>query len=148
MRKNIKNADAYFTVEAALVMPFVLGVIFLTLYLLIFQYDRCLMEQGVEVIALRGCSLQIKDSKALVSELMRQSGNDDRAYFAWSMGEPEISIRGNKITVQRSGKLKFPVSGIAFWKGGNTWESKTNYKSYRIAPVSFIRNYRKIQGGK
>ena len=146
--KIIKETDAYFTVEAALVMPFVLGAVFLTMYLLIFQYDRCLMEQSAGVLLLRGCSLQIEDGKALVSELLSQSENDDRVYVAWSMEEPEISLRGNIVTVKRKGELGFPVGGIAFWEGENHWESEADYKGYRIAPVSFIRDYRKIRGGK
>ena len=47
-----KKAGAYLTVEAALILPMVLGVIILVIYLLFFQYDRCLMEQNVGKLAL------------------------------------------------------------------------------------------------
>ena len=39
-----KNYKAYFTVEAAVLYPIVLGVIVLMTYLLFFQYDRCLFD--------------------------------------------------------------------------------------------------------
>ena len=42
-----KNYKAYFTVEAAVLYPIVLGVIVLMTYLLFFQYDRCLLEQDM-----------------------------------------------------------------------------------------------------
>ena len=35
-------AGAFFTVEAAILYPLVLAVIVLMVYLLFFQYDRCL----------------------------------------------------------------------------------------------------------
>lgn len=40
-----KNYKAYFTVEAAVLYPIVLGVIVLMTYLLFFQYDRCLWNR-------------------------------------------------------------------------------------------------------
>ena len=48
-----KNYKAYFTVEAAVLYPIVLGVIVLMTYLLFFQYDRCLLEQDMGRAAVR-----------------------------------------------------------------------------------------------
>ena len=42
-----KESDAYFTVEAAILYPIILSVILLMTYLLLFQYDRCLLEQDI-----------------------------------------------------------------------------------------------------
>lgn len=42
-----KYYRAYFTVEAAVLYPVVLGVVLLMMYLLFFQYDRCLLEQDM-----------------------------------------------------------------------------------------------------
>ena len=38
-------AGAFFTVEAAILYPLVLAVIVLMVYLLFFQYDRCLLDR-------------------------------------------------------------------------------------------------------
>lgn len=51
-----KNYKAYFTVEAAVLYPIVLGVIVLMTYLLFFQYDRCLLEQDMGRAAVRSGS--------------------------------------------------------------------------------------------
>lgn len=40
-------AGAFFTVEAAILYPLVLAVIVLMVYLLFFQYDRCLLDQDI-----------------------------------------------------------------------------------------------------
>lgn len=142
------KANAYFTVEAALVMPFVMGVVLLTIYLLFFQYDRCLMEQSAGVIALRGCTLQITDRERLVRQLLEDSRKEDKAYIAWRMEDAKISMIGNKVRVERSGALNFPFQGVLSWDGNDVWESEAAFENRRIRPVNFIRNCRKIMGGK
>lgn len=144
----MKKTDAYFTVEAALVFPIVLGVILFTIYLLFFQYDRCLLEQSAGVLAMRGCTLQITDGEELVRELQNQSGEEDRGWLAWSMEDAVISLKRNCVTVQRSGELKFPFRGFLSGWGNYVWKCSAARESHRIKPVNFIRNCRKIMGGK
>lgn len=144
----MKRINAYFTVEAALVFPIVLAVIVFTLYLLFFQYDRCLLEQSAGVLAMRGCMLQITDGEELVRELREQSQKEDRGWLAWDMEDSIISLKRNCVMVQCSGELKFPFRGFLFQGGENVWEYSVARKSYRIKPVNFIRNCRKIMGGK
>ena len=67
----------YFTVEAALVMPVVLLGIALVMYLLIFQYDRCLLEQDTGVLALRGSAIQVEDSRERIRWLEQQAVQQD-----------------------------------------------------------------------
>lgn len=52
-----KQENAYFTVEAAMVMPIVLFAIGMVIYLGFFQYSRCLAEQEEGL-------LQIQDNAA------------------------------------------------------------------------------------
>lgn len=144
----MKKSEAYFTVEAALLFPFVMGVILLVIYLLFFQYDRCLMEQSAGVLAMRGCTLQIADRKNLVGEVLRQGREDDRSFIAWDMPDAEIVMKGDTFKVSRSGTLRFPFQGLMFWGGESVWESGIVYENRRIRPVTFIRNYNKLTGGK
>ena len=144
----MRKVKGYFTVEAALLFPFVTGVILLVIYLLFFQYDRCLMEQSASVLAMRGCTLQTTDRKRLVGEVLVQSRNEDKFYLAWEMEEAQISVKGHIFRVVRSGNLKFPFRGLVFWNGDNSWGSEVIYENYRIDPVNFIRTYRKLKNGK
>lgn len=146
--RNPKNnaVGGYFTVEAALLFPFVMGVILLVIYMFFFQYDRCLMEQSAAVLAMRGCTLQIVDTAELVQEMVRQGGKEDRPYVAWEVEEVRVQTKGNAFIVTRNGRLKFPFRGLDFWNGSIHWEDEARYENHRIRPVTFIRNYRKLGG--
>ncbi|MCM1099761.1 MAG: pilus assembly protein [Clostridium sp.] len=149
----MRKTNAYFTVEAALVMPVVFGVVLLTVWLFLFQYDRCLMEQSAGVTALRGCTLQREDSEQLVKRLSEMWEQDDRVFLAWKKEDARISLKGNRVRVECSGTLQFPFGKLLTWDeasgGGNDmWESQAVFENRRIRPVDFIRDYRKITGGK
>lgn len=143
-----KKIDAYLTVEAALVLPMVLGAVLLVIYLLFFQYDRCLMEQNVGKLAMRGCTFQAANSEEIVARIVAQSRQADERFFAWKLGAVKVTIKGNRVRVERSGELEFPFKRFVFWKTDSTWQSRIVYENHRIKPVEFIRNCRKIMGGK
>ena len=72
----MRKKDAYFTVEAAMVFPFVMGAVLFTIFMFIFQYDRCLMEQDIGMLVLYASNLSMEDGektmalmKARASEL-------------------------------------------------------------------------------
>ena len=142
-----KKVKGYFTVEAAILFPFVMGVVLLVIYLLFFQYDRCLMEMSAAVLSMRGCTLQVTNAKDMVAEIARQGRKEDKVYVAWEMPEAKIQLKGNVVAVSREGNLKFPFRGLDFWNGGSSWSGEVSFQSHRIKPTIFIRNYRKW-GGK
>ena len=47
------EADAYFTVEAALIIPIVLCIFVMIIYLSFYLYDRCVMSQDWYVLSYR-----------------------------------------------------------------------------------------------
>ena len=67
-----KNYKAYFTVEAAVLDPIVLGVIVLMTYLLFFQYDRCLLEQDMGRAAVRSGSRWMQKKEELNRQLQEK----------------------------------------------------------------------------
>lgn len=142
-----KKTGAYLTVEASLLMPIILGVILLVVYLLFFQYDRCLMEQNTGVLAMRGCTLQMTDKKSLMAEIVYNSEKKDKRYLAWVMEDAIAVFKGNRVRLERKGALKFPFRGLMFWCRDTQWGCMVVFENYRIQPVNFIRNYRKVIGG-
>ena len=64
-----KKVSGYFTVEAAMVMPIVLWVVLFVIYLLFFQYNRCLTDQDVGVLVLRGSILQEESPKERIKKI-------------------------------------------------------------------------------
>lgn len=130
-----------------MVFPFVLGVVLLVIYLLFFQYNRCLMEQSAGTLALRGCTLQRRDNKELVAAVLAQAAEEDRPYLAWEPETPQITAKGNQFRVQREGQLTFPFHRLIFVGGENRWACRATYQNRRIHPVAFIRTYQKWTGG-
>lgn len=139
---------AYFTVEAALVLPIVMGVILLMIYLWFFQYDRCLMEQDAGILALRGTTIEAPNNQERVRLLTKEARQiyGDK-YVAWEGGKEAISIQEGKMRVKKAGRLRFPFQGLQFWSGKDVWEAEALYENQLLSPMSIIRNYRKITGG-
>ena len=141
-----KKVKAYFTVEAAFVIPVVFGVMLLVIYLLIFQYNRCLQEQDMGALALKGCSIQAADKEALMEELQSYSGAiDHNKYLAWEQDAGSIALEGGNVRVEQSGKLKFLFGELLGWRGQEEWQVVTTFENQRLAQVSFLRACRKIE---
>lgn len=142
-----KSAEGYFTVEAALVLPVALGVVILIIYLLFFQYNRCLQEQDIGILALRGRVLQTESNEERMRRLREQA--DDlytKKYIAWDSGAIELKHGKGTISVKQSSHLQFPFGGMSHV--GDTWETTSEYSNQVISPVPFIRSYRRVIGGQ
>lgn len=144
---QLKEEAAYFTVEAALVMPCVLAVIVTVIYLLFYQYDRCLMEQNLGLLMLEAYAAQTDDDEALMTVLQSGAEDGDERYLALDAGELSVSIRGRRIRLSMDGSLRYPFAGLPTGASEGTWEISAQMTGNKLSPVSFIRNYRKILGG-
>lgn len=135
-----RSVEGYFTVEAAMVMPMILITILSVVYLLFFQYNRCLMEQDVGVLALRGAALQTEDNEDRIRRL-REAAEDVycEKYIVWESDEIQLKQEKGKLYVQQCGRLKIA--------GYDTWKATAIYENHVILPISFIRNYRRLMGG-
>lgn len=134
-----ENENAYLAVEAALMLPVVFGMILFIVCMLLFQYDRCLMEQDLGAMALWGCSVEAQDGETLeemTKERMRAMYKDK--YAAWHFTELESRLEKNRFTVGGKAKLALSVPGLEFW-GRKVWSSQAVYEYRRLSPVAFIR---------
>lgn len=141
----MKRENAYLTAEAALVMPIVIGVILFIIYMLLFQYDRCLLEQDLGAMALWGSRVEyyeISDLEQMTQE--RIAGMYRDKYAAWEITELHASLQRNTFAVKGAGQLTFPVPGWNFWSEENVWGSRADYSYNRLSPVTFIRLCRKL----
>lgn len=144
-----RKINAYFTVEAALILPMVLGVIVLIIYLWFFQYDRCLMEQDAGILALRGTIMKAEDNQERVRMLIKEAEQMNKEkYVAWEEKKGDFTIEKGRLQVKKAGELCFPFRGLQFWNGENVWEVEVVYENQLLSPVSMIRYYRKLTGGK
>ena len=146
----MKRQNAYFTVEAALVLPLVINVMLLVTYLFCFQYDRCLLEQDMGALALWSsvtASGYTDDTESL-NMLLAQRAADvyQGKYVAWKNTNVEIRLEKNQISVSGSGELTFPIPEWNLWSDSSHWEAKTSFQNSRLSPVFYIRQYRKLKG--
>lgn len=142
----MKERNAYFTVEAALVLPVVIAVLLFVIYMMLFQYDRCLLEQDLGGIALWGALVDASDAEDLAQktrERLREMYRDK--YVAWKITKLDAGLDGNKFHANGAGQLTFPVPKWNIWSSGNVWGTEADYSYSRMSPVTFIRLCHKFQ---
>ncbi len=144
-----KKTGAFFTAEAAMVLPMVLGVIVMIIYLLFFQYDRCLSEQDMGALSLYGATVDAKDNEERIRLLVaRRNELYENKYIAWTGGEVNMKLEKGKVLVDRSGELLFPFAGGNRWVGRDIWDISVRYENTVLSPASMIRKWRKLIGGE
>lgn len=137
--------NAYFTVEAALVVPMVISTILFIIYMLFFQYDRCLMEQDMGALIIWGCSVESSDEEKFKESIReRIQGIYQEKYVAWEMTTLRTRLQQNNFSVEAEGKLTFPFAEWNFWDVENVWGAEVSYSCQRLSPLAFIRLCRKI----
>lgn len=146
----MKDSNAYFTIEAALVLPLVIGAMMMGLYLFCYQYDRCLLEQDMGSLLIFSCA-QATENADSTDEIrenieLRAGELNRKKYAAWELTALDIKLEKNHISIIGQGQLTFPVPGWNLWNNINVWEAKVSYGSNRLSPVFYIRQYRKIHG--
>jgi hypothetical protein len=143
MGGNVKQ-NGYFTVEAALVLPVVLWIFLFLIYQMLFQYDRCLMEQDIGIVALRGSMMQ-QENKELLWFLQKEYREINQyQYVMFSNDEPHFIVTGGKLTVEGAGSLMAslpPLIHPAIPSG--FWKTESSFTNNRINPVLFIRTCQK-----
>lgn len=141
----MREENAYFTVEAASILPIALGVMLCVVYLLLFQYNRCLMEQDLGAMAMWGSSVDVEGTEDLEEKTKeRMAGMYREKYAAWDFTVLDASLEKNSFSAEASGQLTFPVPGMNFWSGENIWETKAGFSFQRLSPVTFIRLCRRL----
>ena len=141
-----KEEQAYMTVEASLVLPTVIGGIIFILYLGIFLYNYCTINQTAYIAALRGSQIKNVSTdeidnyvKKQIDELLFQN------ILAREEVKKEVSTSIGKVTVKMSTDVNIPFSDLLSAKI-HIWEIKTEGYANRVNPIEIIRGVRKING--
>ncbi len=148
--RKVKNAnrkaEGYFTVEATLIMPFVLYVCIFIIYTGFYLYDRCVMKQDAYRAALAGSSIY-RDSNQKVynaaSDMAARLVTDK--YIAADYGY--IVTVQSKVKVTIEGRLHQPFRGLVSLVGRKEWVISENAESKCINPVVFIRMCHMLEEG-
>lgn len=144
----VKEKNAYFTVEAAIIFSLVIFVNVLLIYLGIFQYNRCLMEQDMGLLVLKGCTIQEDEKERVMQKLQYYADKIDKEKFLmWKEESKGMRLEKGTLQIEQRGSLYFPFTGM--WEGESEshWETIRKYENQRVNPVSVIRKYRRLTGG-
>lgn len=140
-RNHIKfvKTDAYFTVEAAFLIPVVLCLFALVIYLSFFMYDRCLLTQDSYQTALYG-------SERKNSEDQEESGvfsPDKSRYFMLNALNIEGQKKGKNYTAQASASVHtmFDHRMISLDRGD--WDLASESTARVSDPPKAFRTYRR-----
>lgn len=146
----MKAKNAYFTVEAALVLPMVMSAMLVGIYLFCYQYDRCLLEQDMGSLLIWGSAMAAEnagETEKIAENLRQRAAQINRAkYAAWKLTAIDIKLERNNLSLIGQGELAFPIPGWNLWNQDNLWEAQVSYESSRLSPVFYIRQYRKLHG--
>ena len=149
MKKNVKKmhgrvrqedmhgngVKAYFTVEASLVMPIVIGSIIFVMGFLLFWYNRCLMEQDLSMLTVKGSQIKEEDPEKFLEELRDwQREYFPEKYYGWTRGEITYSRERNVIRLNEKGKMIL---------GDWVWKAEVTGKASRMNVASFLRTCRR-----
>ena len=140
--------NAFFSVEAAMVMPLVISVVLLAVSLFVFQYNRCLMEQDMAAQTLKAAvvSDETRSAEELTEKIQLQTAGLYRnKYVAWDIIMLEIKMKKGIVETTGKGEFRFPMPGWNLWNRENVWSTQTVYKVHQISPIKFIRNFRKLK---
>lgn len=148
MKRDImkRAVKAYFTVEAALVLPLVIGALIVTVSLFLFQYDRCLLEQDINMLTVWAGTVTAESSEELEAAIRgRASELSMDKYAAWTMDELQIQVRGDLVSVKGGGHMTPPLPEWDFFSKRSCWEARALRETMRISPADHVRLYRKLQ---
>ena len=135
----MRRRNGYFTVEAALVLPMVMGVVFFAVYILLLQYNRCLLEQDMGALVMWG-SLLYGEEEEIASELESKTESIYWGkYLVWELKGLDAEIQNNECRVVSGGQVVFPLPGWNFWNNENVWSVESEWSYQRIYPVEFVR---------
>ncbi|MDL2301310.1 hypothetical protein LJC58_03040 [Lachnospiraceae bacterium OttesenSCG-928-D06] len=144
--KNKYIIEAYFTVEATLNLVLVFLCIAFLVQIMVYQYNRCLLEQDVGILALRGAVLQEIEQEERLEKLQRMSENIYLSkYLFFQLEDITIKIEGQKIKLSQKGVQILNLFPLLSEITGQQWNVKGDYENEIISPTLFIRTIAKIK---
>lgn len=128
-----KDNRGSFTIEAAVIISFLIIVINIILVLAFFLYNRCSLERAAAMGALRG-SQAVWEDNSYRGRKADEGVNEILSYnlLGTDRVEKEITVKGNRISVALDMHIR-------------QWKFHTKVEKKCINPVLFIRNCRKLE---
>lgn len=132
------DQNAYFTVEAALVVPTALGILVMIIYMSFYLYDRCVMAQDCYVLSYRQSIEKGNADRAGQEKIREQLGGK---LFMLSGMDAESSA-GGTVRVKTEASLDPPLFGLPVFEEENHWKIAVERRARKTDPP---RDYRRVR---
>ena len=133
-------ADAYFTVEAALVVPVVLCIFVMVLYLAFYLYDRCVISQDCYILGYRQGIWKGTEERAQNQDARIQIG---KKVFMLERLETDVS-KGGTVRVRANASMAPPLFGFDLFMRQRRWLLGVEEKARRTDPPKDYRRVRRL----
>lgn len=145
---NKQYEAAYFTVEAALILPVVMLFTVMMIFLAFYSYDRCVMEHSAYEAALRGTRSHFRTAGeaesaagAAADRLIRER------LFALNDFSYDVSVDAGSVTVTYHGIVNMPfVTWLGEYVSGMDMKLDVSRSARRLRPARTIRDCRILNG--
>lgn len=138
--------NAYFTLEACLVLPLVFYVFLFIIYVGFYQYDRCLLDQDIYRMLIRAEQTRFADNQELLQKVKEEDARwyyDKYVLCHWE--QKEIEIDHGNIRIAQAGTMQTKMATFRIWRGSGIWRFRADFTGNRVRPEQTIRNCRKIE---
>ncbi len=135
-----------FTMELALLMPLLIGIILFIFFLAAYMHDRCMIEKACYAGALRGS--QEKEPEHMEGAA-REAFNEvlpDRLLGSWELKQ-QIEVTKQEVRVSGSGSMQIKEGLLVLLMGEQPFAFSAECCAKRIEEPVFIRSQRKQGNG-
>lgn len=135
--ESIWNQTGSFTIEIALLMPFIIGVFLFILFMAYYVHDRCVLEKTCLTSALRGSQELEKKAAYVSAEAVMQELYLNRLIGDWELNH-KIEITEEKVMSSVQGTMHVTEGLLRILIGG-VFSFDTEVEAERISEPRFIR---------
>ena len=111
MKKGLKGS---YTIEAALIFPFIMTVIVFLIYISLFLHDRAVMTSCAYQAALKASLIRTSPADMEKAAIKAAAYSIDGLLLATGDVKTDVQVSGKKVTISYSGTLKIPQSILFF----------------------------------
>lgn len=138
---------AYFTVEAALVLPVTLCVYVFLIWSMLLIHDRSLADLDIAALSMRG--IIAYEEKGKIDRDVAEPGEMSKDRFLIFRYEDRgIKITGEKLSAEGVGRVTFFLKKFLNGKGKEAEELRFVYTNRKISPTMILRLCRRLMEKK
>lgn len=141
---NSKSVKGYMTLEASLIMPWVIFIFVFLIYASFYLYDKCVLFQDAYTLCMRG-SISKEEDGALNYINAHMDGQFGKKYFGTDKVQGSAERHGDEVKVYAECSVRIPFNHFMVTGGAGGWRIQAEAEAKIINPVKLIRRCRMVE---